>query len=113
MACGGGAATRAAAAAADLPARGNFIERSTKHCAGSGGADLVEEVPDLSAQAFGLEGERIGGGFDALRGVPGIVRALGDPDDVLRDLLGAARCVLGVARDLLGRRALLLDRSCY
>src|SRR5689334_14326002 len=74
-----------------------------------GRADLAQERVDLAAQPLGLAAERLGGRLDALRRGAGRIRTGGHAGDAVRQLLGAPGRLLGVARDLLGRRALLLD----
>lgn len=56
--------------------------------------------------ALGLQ--RLGGLFDVLRGTGGGVGVGLHAGDVVRDVLGALRCILRAAGDLLGRSALFL-----
>src|SRR5438046_1830069 len=77
----------------------------------SGGADLGEEIADLALQPLGLLAERLGRRFDALCGRPGGIGARRDAADALGDVARALRRRQGVAGDLLGRGALLLDRD--
>ncbi len=53
----------------------------------------------------------LGGVPDVVGGRGGGIRVGFDADDVLGDVPGALRGVLGAARDLLGRRTLLFDRG--
>ena len=59
---------------------------------------------------FGLARHFLGGVEHLIGGGAGLARRLGDAGDVGRHLVGAGRGLLHVARDLLGRRTLLLDR---
>src|SRR4051812_33975900 len=70
-----------------------------------------EEVADLILQRGAVAGERLGGGEDLRRGRAGFGRAALHVGDVRRDLLGALRGLLDVARDFLGGGTLLLDRG--
>src|SRR5260221_2875348 len=75
-----------------------------------GGADAGEERVDLGAQALRGAAELGRGAEHLLGGLAGHAGALAHALDVGGDGERAARRLLGVARDLLGRRALLLDR---
>ena len=78
----------------------------------SGRANLAQKLGDLAAQMLTLPFQRLGGMFDVLRGGRGGIRVGFDAADIIGDILGALRGVLGAARDLLRGGALLLDRGC-
>src|SRR5260221_12747360 len=77
---------------------------------GSGGADIGEEAVDVGAQRLRLLAELLGRDEDLIRRGAGLAGRLVDAGDRARHLTGALRRLLHVARDLLRRRALLLDR---
>src|SRR5262249_19811225 len=78
--------------------------------AGSGGAHAYEELVDLAAQRLRLLGELAGGAEHLRRRGTGLRGGLGDVAYILRSLAAAGRGLLHVARDLLRRCVLLLDR---
>src|SRR5882724_2307558 len=75
-----------------------------------GRAYLAEKIVDLTAQLLGLDAQHLRSSLYILRRGAGRVRAGGDADDVVGDVLGALCRLLGTAGDFLGRCTLLLDR---
>ena len=72
-------------------------------------AHLTEKRVDLLAQLLRLPRQIAGGGLDLVCRDTGGCGALGHAADIGGHLLGAGRGLLHIARDLLRRRALLLD----
>src|SRR3954452_16981008 len=73
--------------------------------------DLAEEAIELSGEIARLGRELFGGAQHFPRGRTGVVGGALHARYVGVDLLGAARGLLDAAGDLLGRRALFLDRG--
>src|ERR1700712_5775360 len=78
---------------------------------GSGRSDIRHETAEFLAQPRAFCGKALGRIQHLLRGGPGFGGAAIDLHDAGGGLVGALRDVLDAARDLLGRRALLLDRG--
>ena len=76
----------------------------------SGCPDSAEEAVDLPAQYASLMTEQIGRCQDGRGGRAVLAQAVRHPPQLVRDLLGAAGCLLNVARNLQYRRALLVHR---
>src|SRR6266704_1866253 len=73
----------------------------------SGGPHRVEELADFQLEAVAVAGQRLRRGENLRRGRSGFAGATLHIGDVGGDLLGALRCLLHVAGNLLRRRALL------
>src|SRR5664279_3900425 len=76
----------------------------------SGGPHRIEELADLELEPVAVAGQRLRCGKNLRRGRAGLAGAALHVGDVGRDLLGALGCLLHVAGNLLGRRALLFHR---
>src|SRR5689334_9519568 len=86
-----------------------MIVRST---VSSGRADGVEEFPDLYLETVAVARQHLRRRQHLRGSGAGLGSAALHVGDVRRDLLGALSCLLHVAGNLLGRRALLFHRGC-